>query len=236
MNFKNQTAIISGATGALGSVLARHFASLGARVAVPVSSQTSLQKIAALGIPEEQLFAAPADLTLEGPTETFVEQAVQKFGSINILVNAAGGYAGGKEVASTGLSDLEGMLSINLKTVYNLTRLVLPRMKAAGYGRIVSIASMPAVTPSAGSGPYAIAKRGVITLTETIAQEVKGNGVTANAIAISILDTDANRTAMPSADHSKWVSTGEVALLVAMVCSRELPSMSGNTIRVYGNV
>lgn len=236
MDLQNQTAIISGATGALGSVLARHFAALGARIAAPVSAKSSLQKIALLGIPEEKLFSAPADLTLEGPTRTFVDQVRRKFGKVDILVNAAGGYSGGHGISGADLSELDRMLSINLKTAYNLCSSVLPDMKKAGYGRIVTIASMPAVSPSADSGPYAIAKRGVITLTETIAQEQKGTGITANAIALSILMTDANRKAMPGADHSKWVSPEEVALFVGMICSPELPSMSGNTIRMYGQV
>jgi NAD(P)-dependent dehydrogenase (short-subunit alcohol dehydrogenase family) len=113
---------------------------------------------------------------------------------------------------------------------------VLPLMRAAKRGRIISMAAMAALSPTAGRGAYAIAKRGVVTLTETIAEEVKGSGITANAIAPGIILTPANRASMPSADTSRWVTPEEIAALVLYLCSEDARSVSGNVLKVYGGV
>ena len=128
------------------------------------------------------------------------------------------------------------MLEANLRTAFVMSGAVLPLMRAAHYGRIISIAAMAALSPSASRGPYAIAKRGVVTLTETIAEETKGSGITANAIAPGIIVTAANRASMPSADVSRWVTPEEIAALVLFLCSESARSISGNVLKVYGGV
>jgi NAD(P)-dependent dehydrogenase (short-subunit alcohol dehydrogenase family) len=95
---------------------------------------------------------------------------------------------------------------------------------------------MAALAPSASRGAYAIAKRGVVTLTETIAEEVKGSGITANAIAPGIIDTPANRASMPSSDFSRWVTPEEIASIVLFLCSDDARSVSGNVLKAYGGV
>ncbi len=128
------------------------------------------------------------------------------------------------------------MLTANLKTAFLMCSAVLPFMRDAKHGRIISIAAMAALAPAASRGAYAIAKRGVITLTETIAEEVKGTGITANAIAPSIIVTPANRASMPAADVSRWVTPEEIAAIVLFLCSDDARSVSGNVLKVYGGV
>jgi len=105
-----------------------------------------------------------------------------------------------------------------------------------GFGRIVNIAAMPALLPAPRRGAYTVSKAGIVTLTEVIHQEVKGSAITVNAIAPSILLTEANRASMPGADTSKWVPLSEVASLILYLCSDEARSVSGNTIRIFGGV
>jgi NAD(P)-dependent dehydrogenase (short-subunit alcohol dehydrogenase family) len=113
---------------------------------------------------------------------------------------------------------------------------VLPLMRAANSGRIISVAAMTALSPASSRGAYAIAKRGVVTLTETIAEEVKGTGITANAIAPSIILTPANRSSIPRGDTSRWVTPEEIAALILFLCSENARSISGNVVKVYGGV
>jgi NAD(P)-dependent dehydrogenase (short-subunit alcohol dehydrogenase family) len=110
----------------------------------------------------------------------------------------------------------------------------LPSMRDRGFGRIITIGAMPALKPTAKRGPYQVSKRAVITLTESIAEEVKGTGITANAIVPSTIITPENVESMPDADRSKWVSPEEIVALAAFLCTPEARSVNGNTIKIFG--
>ena len=182
------------------------------------------------------MLSRESDITAESGAASFVRETAENWGGVGILVNCAGGYAGGEKIGEVSASTFEEMLSSNLRSAFLMSSAVLPHMRAAKWGRIISIAAMAALSPAASRGAYAIAKRGVVTLTETIAEEVKGSGITANAIAPSIIVTPANRASMPSADISRWVTPEEIASLVLFLCSDEARSISGNVLKVYGGV
>jgi NAD(P)-dependent dehydrogenase (short-subunit alcohol dehydrogenase family) len=177
-----------------------------------------------------------SDITTESGAASFVRECAELWGGVGILVNCAGGYAGGEKIGDVSVAVLEEMLTANLRTAFLMSGAVLPLMRVAKRGRIISIAAMAALSPAASRGAYAIAKRGVVTLIETIAEEVKGTGITANAIAPSIVLTPANRASMPSADTSHWVTPEEIASLVLFLCSEDARSISGNVLKVYGGV
>ena len=237
MRHSGKTAIVTGGTGALGRVCVGHFFDIGLNIGIPYTSEKSLDRI-----PERvakntsRLLTAVANLTLEDQVGSFVDQVVQKFGSVDYLVNTAGGYLGGQTIDEVSAGDWEGIMALNMKTTFLMSRSVLKIMKRRSFGRIVNIAAMAALSSGAKKGAYAISKRGVITLTETIADETKGTGITANAIAPSIILTEANKQSMPSANYSSWVTSGEIADLVLYLCSDEAKSISGNTIKIYGGV
>jgi NAD(P)-dependent dehydrogenase (short-subunit alcohol dehydrogenase family) len=107
-------------------------------------------------------------------------------------------------------------------------------MRKQGFGRIVSIAAMPALRPAPGRAAYAVSKGSIVTLTEAIHEEVKGSGITVNAIAPSTLLTEANKASMPDADTTAWVPLSEVVALIHYLCSDEARSVSGNVIRIFG--
>lgn len=235
MDFHGRTAVVTGGTGALGSAVAAELLRLGADVAIPVRADP-----AAVRLPAE-LRAAPrapflhrADLTRQEDVEAFTAAVEERFGGIDFCVNAAGGFAGGTRLEETPAADLEAMLQVNLVTAFLMTRRALRSMRRRGAGRIVTVSAMPALAPKAGLGPYAAAKRAVATLTETVAEEVKGSGITANAVAPGIILTAANRAAMPGADTAAWVPPAEIAALIAYLCSDAARSVNGNVIRIAG--
>jgi NAD(P)-dependent dehydrogenase (short-subunit alcohol dehydrogenase family) len=128
------------------------------------------------------------------------------------------------------------MLALNLHSAFLLSRAVIPSMVEAGWGRIVHVSSRTAVAPRAKSAGYAVSKMGLITLTEVIAAEVKGRGITANVILPSTIDTPANRASMPKADPDKWVPPQRIAATMRFLCSDAAASINGARIPIYGAV
>lgn len=235
MKFSGKTAIITGGTGALGRVCASRFHDQSLSIAVPFTSDRSLANLPQRVVEDPAKFlAGKADLTMEDQVDDFLAQVVKKFGTVDYLVNTAGGYTGGKTIDEATLDELEGIMKLNVHTAFLICRAVLKVMYKQNFGRIVNIAGSPALTPTAGKGPYAISKRAVVTLTETIAEETKGTGITANAIAPSTILTEANKMSMPNADFTQWVGPEEIAELALYLCSDEAGSVSGNVVKIYG--
>jgi NAD(P)-dependent dehydrogenase (short-subunit alcohol dehydrogenase family) len=228
-----RTALITGAAGALGGVIAHRFAENGAHLALPVRTAEQQGALAAsFALPPGRLFVGVAELTDDTSVRRFVEAAVSKFRSVDYLVNTAGGYAGGRLIEDVGVDEWDKLLNTNLKTVFIMCSAVLPQMRQQRFGRIINIAAMAALIPGARRGPYQVSKRGVITLTETIAEETRGTGITANAIAPSTILTSANKQSMPDADTSRWVLPEDIAGLVLHLCSDEARSVTGTTVRM----
>jgi NAD(P)-dependent dehydrogenase (short-subunit alcohol dehydrogenase family) len=229
--------LITGATGALGSAVTRAFAQTQARLALTGRSGEKLEQLTGeIDLPTERLLTAPADITQTDDVSELVETIVARFGQVDVLLNVAGGWSGGKPVGETAVEDWDHMVALNLQSAFLLSRAVLPGMIEAGWGRIVHISSKTAVTPRAKQAAYAVSKMGLITLTEVIAAEAKGSGVTANVILPSIIDTPANREFMPKADPAKWVAPEHIAATLRFLCSEDASSINGARIPVYGAV
>ena len=229
-----RTSIVTGGTGSLGSAVLQEFVKGGIAVAVPL--HPGHRAPGGSAYPGGKVIFRPADLRNEEEVERFVRDAVSSLGRIDILVNIAGGFAGGRRVEETPVSEWDAMMDLNLRSVFLMCRAVLPVMRKEGFGRIVNIAAMPVVRPAPKRAAYAVSKGGVATLTEAIHEEVKGSGITVNAIAPSILLTEANRASMPGANTSAWVPPAEMAGLIRYLCSEEAGSVSGNVIRMFGGV
>ena len=229
--------LITGATGALGSAVAGEFARTEARLALTGRSESKLERLSAeLGLPAERVLAVAADVTQAEGVEGLVATVVARLDRVDALLNTVGGWGGGKPVGETAVEEWERMLTLNLRSAFLLSRAVLPGMLEAGWGRILHVSSRSAVAPQARRVGYTVSKMGVIALTEVIAAEVKGSGVTANVILPSIIDTPANRKAMPKADPRKWVTPAHIASTMRFLCSDAGAAINGARVPVYGAV
>lgn len=217
-------------------MVAQRFFAEGANLVLPVRAASSVKRVSERFQHSSRVLAVEANLTVEGDAQRVVEEALKKFTRIDVLANIAGGYAGGKPIADVSVEEFERMLEINLRTTFLMSRAVLKPMLQQRFGRIVSMAAMPAVRSGANKGPYALAKRGVISLTETMADELRGTGVTANVIAPGILLTEDNRSSMPGADTSKWVPPEDIANVILFLSAEHAGAINGTTVKMFGGL
>ncbi|HKT90483.1 MAG TPA: SDR family oxidoreductase, partial [Candidatus Sulfotelmatobacter sp.] len=161
-----------------------------------------------------------------------VDSIVAKHGRIDALVNCVGGYAGGKALWEIDPAEFERMLSLNLRSGYLLSRAVVPKMIERGSGVIVNVSSRAAVDHAAGAASYTASKAAAVAMIDSLAADLRGTGVRANSILPSIIDTEANRKAMPKADFAKWPKPEDIAKVILFLCSDEAKLISGAAIPV----
>lgn len=234
VSLSEKTVIITGGTGALGSAIAARFLSEDATVAISYRQENELRIFE--GAPSDRFLTVHADVTIEADVRKLFDATTAKTGHIDILVNTVGGYLSTKPLTEISEQDWDRMMSINLKSTFLCTREALRRMTAQSYGRIINLSAMAGMKPSPGKSVYAIAKSGVSLLTQIVAEEQRGTGITINAIAPDIIDTPANRKAMPHEDFAKWTKTEDIADMISYLCSDAAVSISGTTLRVTGGM
>jgi len=171
-----------------------------------------------------------ADLTTVAGCRSVAERARP----VDALVHVMGGFAGGTPVGATSDDDWRRMMDLNLNSAFYMIRELLPAMLEAGSGRIVAVGSRTGVEPTANLSAYAVSKAALHTLIRTVALEVVGTGVTANAVLPGVIDTAANRKAMPRADYTRWVRPEAIAEVVLWLASAEAAEVNGALIPVYG--
>lgn len=225
--FRDQVVLITGATGALGEIVTRQFLDSGAHI-VGVGMEWTT--------PPESQRVLPLTLNLIKPEccREAVNTTLGKHGRIDHLIHLVGGYEAGKTVAETSDELWQHMLAINLHALFHLSREVLPPMLRQKHGRIIAIGSKAGRNPVGGLGAYHVSKAAMHALIRSIGVDSKGTGVTANAIVPSIIDTAANRAAMPNADYSKWVRPSAIAHLIRYLASDAASEINGALIPVYG--
>jgi NAD(P)-dependent dehydrogenase (short-subunit alcohol dehydrogenase family) len=228
-----RVAIVTGGTGALGRAVVARFLGAGATVWVPwiVAEEWRALKAATTGEPAARLHGAEVSVTDEAAFGALVARAEGAHGRVDVLVNAVGGFAPG-DLASTPLAEWRRLVDLNLTSAVIACRAVLPAMRRARGGRIVNVASRAVVPPAGGFIAYTVAKAAVITLTQALAQEVRANGITVNAVLPSTMDTPANRAAMPDADRSGWVPTDTVAQVIAFLAGEAAARVTGACVPV----
>jgi NAD(P)-dependent dehydrogenase (short-subunit alcohol dehydrogenase family) len=237
MLFAGQTAIVAGGKGLLGAELARRLGEAGLNVAVPVRpSTTSAESSKAGAQPGKTAFEAPCDVTREDDVRLFVQATREHFGDPDILIHAVGGYVGGKRVEETSPELWDDMIGRHLRSAYLLVRELLPGMRRKGEGRIVFVSAFAALRPPALNSAYAVAKRGVITLTEVLAEELRDTRITVNAVAPTTLNTAANAESMPGTDPRRWVSIEDAASAILHLCTRDAAEINGVVIPLKGKI
>lgn len=167
-------------------------------------------------------------------TDEGCDTAVSAAAPVTALVHLVGGFGGGQPVQATDDAVFDQMINANLRSAFRIIRAVLPGMQSAKHGRIVVMGSRAGEELMAGFAAYTVAKAGVAALVRTVALENKGSGVTANVLAPSIIDTPANRAAMPLADRSKWVTPESIAKTILWLTSNGAADISGAVIPIYG--
>ncbi|GAB4441867.1 MAG: SDR family NAD(P)-dependent oxidoreductase [Anaerolineae bacterium] len=233
MNMENKVTIISGASGGLGGTVSRAFYEAGATLVLLGSQLAGVQDVAA-SLGQERTLPLAANLSNPAGAEEVVRAALAQFGRVDILLNLAGGFGGGKPVSESAEDDLNRMLDINLRTAYNLGRAAVKPMLAQKWGRIINVGSRDALHGRPNYSAYAISKAGVLRLTESMAAEVQDYGITVNAIVPGTIDTEANRKNSPDADFSKWVKPAEIAATLLFLASEGAAAINGAAIPLYG--
>lgn len=225
--------LVTGGTGALGGAVALAALDQGARVVATCRDARDGEALAARIPPASRgrFHAAVADVADAESVRALVAGTAARHGRLDWLVNAVGGFAPGDLVA-TDERAWDHMLALNLRTTYLCCRAVLPVMLAAGAGRIVNVGSRSVVPPAGGFIAYTVAKAGVLALTQALAQEVRGRGVTVNAVLPSTMDTEANRRAMPEADRAGWVKPESVARAILFLASDAAADVTGSLLAV----
>jgi NAD(P)-dependent dehydrogenase (short-subunit alcohol dehydrogenase family) len=163
-----------------------------------------------------------------------VQAAVDGVGDLGAVVNLVGGYASGGRVHETDPEEFERMLALNLRPGFLLARAAMPKLAEAGGGSYVGVSARAALRPFKGAAGYITAKAGVIAFVQALAAEYRDDGIRANAVLPSTIDTPANREQMPDADHEKWVPPAEIARVIRFLVSDDSAPTSGAAIPVYG--
>ena len=227
-------ALITGATGGLGEAVTRAFLDGGCSVVATFREEGDAQKLRTLAA-GRPLTPIKIDATNVVDMQSAVLAAQEEFERLDYLIALVGGWAGGKPVWETPAEEWDRMLAVNLRSAYAACHAALPGMVKRHYGRVVLVSSRSAVRPSAGAAAYAAAKAGVVSLTETLAEEVRELGdITVNCVLPSVIDTPANRKAMPKADRSRWVTPEQLASIIVWLTSDEAAPINGAAIPVYG--
>ena len=233
--FSRSVILVAGGTGGLGRAVSLAFLIEGALVVATYRSQTEFDELAqAAGADAARLEGHRVDVTDEAAARALIEAVVARHGRLDALVNTVGGYAGGVKLAELDTKVMDHMLALNLRSGYALARAVLPAMVSGGRGSIVNIAARAALEPTAGAAAYAASKAAALALMSALAAETSGTGVRVNSVLPSVIDTPANRKAMPKADFAKWPKPEEIARVILFLCSDDAAVIHGAAIPVYG--
>jgi 3-oxoacyl-[acyl-carrier protein] reductase len=225
---KGKVVVVTGASGALGKVVAEAALARGARVAGIDHATSQIPGTA------NRIEFGGVDLSDAAQAKTAIDAVAAHFGRLDALINVAGGFAYGT-VAQGDAEIWQHMYARNVLTALNASRSALPYLTASAAGRIVNIGAIGAVQAGSGMGAYAASKAGVHRLTEALASEWKGK-ITVNAVLPSIIDTPANRASMPNADFGKWVTPQELAEVILFLASDAAGAVTGALLPVSGRV
>lgn len=227
-----KTVLITGATGNLGKAVATVFEAEGARL-VLVGSRAETLEAAYSGLAPRHLKLV-ADLTDAGAALAMVAEAERQCGSIDAVCAIAGGFHAGEAVHETPSAEWDLMMKLNVSTMLNAVRPAVPGMIARKSGKIVTVGASAATRGVANMGAYVASKSVVMRLTESMSAELRGYGINVSCVLPSIIDTPENRLAMPKADPARWVEPGQLAAVIAFLCSDRANAIHGALIPVVG--
>ncbi len=233
MEFDGRHVVVTGGTGALGTAVTGLLLAAGARIHIPNLDAAELDGFAHAGNPEITVTTG-VDLTDRESVDRFYDALPALWASIHV----AGGFAMAP-IADTDETDFAAQMNMNALSCYLCCRAATRRIRQSGIGgRMVNIAARPALEPRTGAGMalYTASKAAVAALTQALAEELAPDEIWVNAVAPSILDTPANRAAMPDAPHADWPGVEDVAAVIRFLASPDNRTARGGVIPVYGKI
>lgn len=225
---QSKIVLVTGANGGLGTYVTQAFLDAGATVI------GTSRKVQQSDFDSPHFTALPADSSTGQGARDLVDQLVARFGRLDVLVHAVGGFAGGQSIPKTDAGTFQRMFDLNVNSVFHMLQAAIPVLRQTGDGRVIAIGSRAAVDPPPGVGAYSASKAAMVSLIRTTALENKDAGLTANVILPGTIDTPANREAMPKADVSKWVRPAAIASLITWLAGDAGRDINGAVIPVYG--
>lgn len=236
MKFAGKVALVAGGTGGLGRAASLAFLREDAELIVTYRDDHEFADLKSqAGESASRLTGRRVDVT----DELAVEQLIAGIGvenkTLDVLVNTVGGYASGMKLWELDTKTLDQMLTLNLRAGFILSRAAAKAMLRRGKGVIVNVASKAALDHGAGVAAYAASKAAAVAMMDSLAADLKGTGVRVNSILPSIIDTEANRKAMPGADFAKWPKPEDIARVILFLCSDDAKVVHGAAIPVYGD-
>jgi NAD(P)-dependent dehydrogenase (short-subunit alcohol dehydrogenase family) len=220
--------LVTGGTGALGGAVLRELLDAGHDLTTTWIAERERERV------EAELGDKVALVQADVASPDGAASAVEAVPDLKAVVNLVGGFMAGPKLHEIEPEDFDRMLRLNVVTAFNVARAAMPVLVANGGGAFVGVSARPALKPFPGSAAYATSKAGVLALVKAIDADYRHDGVRANAILPSVIDTPANRAAEPDADFSKWVPPQQLAKVIRFLISPDSEPTSGAGIPVYG--
>ena len=234
-DFSNRVVVVAGAPGNLGQAVARAFHAAGANLVLLDRAPARLPGLfPELADSSKHLLASSVDATDVASIEQAVQATLERFGQIDVLANAIGGYRAGTPVHETPLDTWDFMLNLNARPAFILSRAVVPHMLERGSGRIIHVAARAALKGGAKAAAYSASKSALVRLVESMAAELRRKGINVNCVLPGTIDTPQNRQAMPTATHSRWVPPEAIADVILFLASDAARAVNGAAVPVYG--
>lgn len=231
------TALVTGGTGGLGTAVVDLLLERGEHVCVPWRSKERAEQLRSRhpdAIDDGRLRLSECNAADAEEMAALLDVLEADWGPLWLCCALAGAWGGGEDVEHTDdLATLDRMVTANLRTAFVTAREGLRHMGPDG-GRLVFVGSATVDRPAAGQAAYTAANAGVHSLVRTLAAELAGSGRTANAVVPTVIDTPANREAMPDADHDRWTDPRAIAKVIAWLGSAEAGTCNGALVPVPG--
>lgn len=234
-NFSQTVVMILGATGNLGRACAEVFQQQGAYTVLVDRSIERLADVYPGDDSATQTLVGGIDLSDEDAVLQLATTIEGQFGRIDVLVNTVGAFRGGQPVHLDNVDTWDFLLNVNLFAALKVSRAVVPIMLKNRAGRIINIVSRNALKGAANYAAYSAAKAALMRLSESLADELKGEDITVNCVIPGTIDTPQNRESMPDADTGQWVKPLAIADVIAFLASDAARAVTGAAIPVYGN-
>ena len=234
-DFTDRIVMIAGPSGNLGQAVVRAFEAAGARLVLLDRAPDRLPGLFPdLAATTDHLLLGAVDATDVAAVEAAVQQAVERMGRVDVLVNTVGGYRAGTPVHETPVETWDFMLNLNARPAFVLSRAVVPVMLTQGGGKIVHVAARAALKGGAKAAAYSASKSAVVRLVESLAAELRRKHINVNCVLPGTIDTPQNRRAMPQADYSRWVPPEAIADVILFLASDAAWPVNGAAVPVYG--